>query len=53
MNLGINKDEAIILQFALEDWLTENKDTSWKQIFTNADIDSIFKQLQIIIMCED
>lgn len=53
MNLGINKDEAIILQFALEDWLDENKNTAWKQIFKDADIDSILKQLQIIIMCGD
>ena len=52
MNLGINIDEAIILQWALDDWISglSNKELqNVKRLFPNADLKNVQNQLNLII----
>lgn len=53
MNLGINKDEAIIIQWALEEFIEAKGIDNIKKFFIDADIVNIFKQLDLIILLEE
>ena len=52
MNLGINLDEDLILQWALDDWinhLSYEELKNCKRLFPSADIKNIQNQLNLII----
>lgn len=55
MELGINKSEAIFLQWAIAEFaqhLNSINPDAMQKLFSDVDIDCLNQQLDIIIMCE-
>ena len=53
MELNINKDEAQLINCALTYYLQKGAIYWYKGIYSNADLECIFKQLNIIEQMED
>ena len=57
MNLGINQQEAMILQWALEDWIAKHCNDknlpNFRHLFPEADLTSVLTQLNLIIQLSE